>query len=105
MDSPATPSTRAPTAQQWAVMGFMFAYRAEEDRLPNRQEICNHFGWSSINAADTHIKFLVTKGLLERRGSGYRFARTEKGRAVLEALAAKEQGEQPTTTPADLETA
>lgn len=94
------PVDRKPTAQQWVVMGFMFAFLAEEDRMPNRRDICNHFGWRSLNAADAHIKFLVNKGFLERRGSEYRFARTERGREALERLQAKEQGEQlPTTQP------
>ena len=101
----AVQDVRVPTAMQWAVMGFMYAFRADEDRLPTRPEISSHFGWRSVNSADTHINSLVVKGFIEKRGTHIRFARTEKGRYALEALAAKEQGEQSPTTPADLETA
>lgn len=98
-------SAHAPTAMQWAVMGFLFAFHAQEDRLPTRTEICSHFGWRSVKAADSHITYLIAKGLIEKRGIHLRFARTEKGRDALEALAEKEHGEQSSTTPADLETA
>lgn len=85
----AVPRPRAPTAMQWAVMGFLYAFHAQEDRLPTRTEICAHFGWRSVNAAESHINFLIAKGFIEKRGIHLRFARTEKGREALEALAAK----------------
>lgn len=98
-------SSRAPTAMQWAVLGFMYAFYLQEDRLPTCPDICAHFGWSSVNAAYQHISYLAAKGFIEKRGAHLRFARTEKGREALEKLAAKEQGEPSTLTPADLETA
>ena len=82
-----TTQTKA-TALQWAVLGFMYAFRADEDRLPTRAEISGHFGWRSVNAAETHINFLIAKGFVEKRGIHLRFARTEKGRKALAALAA-----------------
>lgn len=80
-------SPRAPTRMQWAVMGFLYAFHRQEDRLPTRPEICAHFGWRSVNAADSHITFLIAKGFIEKRGVHLRFARTTKGREALETLA------------------
>lgn len=82
---------RAPTAMQWSVLSFMYDFYLQEDHLPTRTEICAHFGWSSANAADQHINYLVAKGLIEKRGIHLRFARTEKGRAALVTLAAAKE--------------
>lgn len=84
--STATSATRAPTAQQWAVMGFLFDFLSTEDRLPTRAEIALAFGWRSPTGADDHLKALVRRGFIEKRGTHYRFARTPKGRDAIAAL-------------------
>lgn len=80
------PAERRPTVQQWAVMGFLFAFHQKEDRLPNHPEIAAHFEWRSVNASFEHVRSLIRLGLLEKRGHYLRFARTEKGRDALAAL-------------------
>lgn len=94
-----TTDTPKPTVQQRAVLGFLFAFHADEDRLPTRAEISSHFGWSSTNAADTHVRALIESGLIEKRGPNLRFARTERGREALADLKAREQGDLQIGTP------
>ena len=52
------------TQKQAAVLAFIVAHQAQHQRPPTRQEIAKHFGWSSINAADEHVRRLAKKGSL-----------------------------------------
>lgn len=52
------------TLMQELVLDFIKKSAAINGYPPTMQEICDSFGWKSINAADTHIKALVRKGAL-----------------------------------------
>lgn len=57
------------------VLDFMKGFHEREDRLPTMDEIKEHFEWRSQNSAHCHLMRLERKGLIEKRGSHYRFAR------------------------------
>lgn len=59
------------TSQQRAVLLFVVRYRNEHQTPPTRADISEHFGWSSANAAEDHLKALASKG----------FVRLQPGRA------------------------
>lgn len=42
----------------------------EGGATPSVRETCEHFGWSSPNAAHRHMRSLASKGLIELRGRG-----------------------------------
>lgn len=53
------------TDAQRRVLDFV-RYQIEVRRLPpTRYEIASHFGWSSANAAEDHLKALRRKGYIE----------------------------------------
>ena len=54
------------TARQAEVLAFIKRHSALCGRPPTRAEISEHFGWSSINAADDHVRALVRKGAIRR---------------------------------------
>ena len=54
------------TARQAEVLAFIKRHSALSGRPPTRAEISEHFGWSSINAADDHVRALVRKGAIRR---------------------------------------
>lgn len=59
------------TETQEKVLAFVAEFTARERWAPTRKEISNHFGWRSINSADTHIKALIRKGRLQIRVGGW----------------------------------
>lgn len=52
------------TAQQAALLRYLWAYQKQHGYPPIRREICRHFGWTSSNAPSNHLKPLVQKGYL-----------------------------------------
>lgn len=63
------------TEKQASVLAFIADFTARERWAPTRREIADHFGWQSVNAAETHIMALIRKGRLERRASAWHVAR------------------------------
>jgi repressor LexA len=56
--------TREPTTRQLEIVAFMLAYQEEHGMPATVREICEHFHWSSTNAAVEHLKYLAKKGLV-----------------------------------------
>jgi repressor LexA len=52
------------TPRQAEVLAFILSFQAENGMPPTRVEIAAHFGWSSANAAQDHIRALTRKGAL-----------------------------------------
>lgn len=52
------------TNAQRGVYEFVVAYQRVHGAPPTRGEICENFGWSSLNAADQHLKLIAKKGWL-----------------------------------------
>ena len=57
------------TPAQFDVLDFMARHIVEKQRPPTRGDISAHFGWSSVNAADTHVQALERKGFIVCDGS------------------------------------
>lgn len=55
------------TEKQADVLIFISEFTERERWAPTRRQIADHFGWKSINAADTHIKALIRKGWVQTR--------------------------------------
>ena len=56
------------TKRQEEVLMFICQQIEDEQRPPTRQEITDHFGWASPNAAEDHLKALQRKGVIENTG-------------------------------------
>ena len=54
------------TALQRKVLVWMRAYYRCNEFMPSFQEISDHFGWRSPNAARMHVNALVKKGYINR---------------------------------------
>ncbi len=54
------------TKRQQEVYFFLETYFADHQVAPTLQEICNHFGYSSPNAARQHLQLIAKKGYLVR---------------------------------------
>lgn len=52
------------TARQQQVLDFVQRFIAEQGMPPTRLEISEHFGFSSCNAAEEHLKALSRQGAL-----------------------------------------
>ena len=64
------------TARSMEVAQFMMTALHERDSVPTMREICEHFGWASLNSAQTHFDSLVAGGVIEKlrgKARGYRF--------------------------------
>lgn len=59
MNTPLTP-------RQQEILNMIGAFDAQYGRPPTRQEIADHFGFASANAAQDHVNALVRKGALSR---------------------------------------
>lgn len=55
------------TEIQKNVCQFIRDFSAHNGYAPSRQEMCDHFGWKSCNAAEVHIKALVHKGAISNK--------------------------------------
>lgn len=54
------------TRRQLEVLNMIGAFDAKFGRPPTRQEIADHFGFASANAAQHHVEVLERKGALTR---------------------------------------
>jgi repressor LexA len=52
------------TQRQSEVVRFIENFSAGSGYPPTRAEIARHFGWSSANAAEDHLRALVKKGVI-----------------------------------------
>lgn len=57
---------KALTEQQRKVYDFLVQARGYKGVPPTRGEICEHFGWVSLNAAQCHLVALEKKGWISR---------------------------------------
>ena len=55
---------RQPTPKQRKILSFIEQSRKKNGMSPSFQEIRTHFGYSSLNSVQNHVKFLRKKGLL-----------------------------------------
>ncbi len=53
------------TARQAEILELIRQYTAEAGHPPTRAEIARHLGFSSVNAADAHLRALQRKGALD----------------------------------------
>lgn len=60
------------TDKQQNVLEFITNYSKEKGYAPSRQEIADHFGFSSLGTVEDYLKALETNGFLQRSGSGRR---------------------------------
>jgi repressor LexA len=58
---------RQPTLKQHKILSFIEHSRKKRGMSPSFQEIQAHFGYSSLNSVQNHIRFLRKKGLLASR--------------------------------------
>ena len=54
-----------PTKRQQEILDFIKDYIDDYGYPPCRVDICDHFGFSSANAAQDHLNRLKSKGLIE----------------------------------------
>ena len=54
------------TEKQEEVLAYISAQIITNQRPPTLQEIIDHFGWYSPNAAAAHLKALESKGAISR---------------------------------------
>ncbi len=54
------------TETQRALLDFIVEFRDGNQYPPTMREICNAFGWSSLNTCNDHIRALVRKGYIRR---------------------------------------
>lgn len=50
------------TLIQQRVLDFVQAFQRDNQLPPTRDEIAEHFGWKSANAAQCHLKAIASKG-------------------------------------------
>lgn len=58
------------THTQARVLTYIVAYQTKHQRPPARQDIAQHFGWRSVNAAEEHVQRLRVKGYVALPGRG-----------------------------------
>jgi SOS-response transcriptional repressor LexA len=58
----------APTPRQLAIVTFWCAFTDERGYPPTLREACAFFGFRSTNAAASHVRFCIGKGLLTSSG-------------------------------------
>lgn len=56
---------QALTEKQAKVLEMIEGFLGRHGRPPTRQEMADHFGWSSPNAAQEYIKILARKGAIK----------------------------------------
>jgi repressor LexA len=52
------------TPRQKEAFSFIRKHIGNAGRPPTRREIADHFGWSSANAAEDHLRALSRKGAI-----------------------------------------
>jgi len=60
------------TDKQQKVLEFITGYSEEHSYAPSRQEIANHFGFSSLGTVEDYLKSLEAGGFLQRSAGGRR---------------------------------
>lgn len=70
------------TEKQAALLLYCGQFYAENDQLPTARAICDHFGWSSANAAYDVLIALSRRGYVERNALG-KWKFTSLGRAFI----------------------
>lgn len=50
------------TPTQSRVLDYIATHIVERQRPPTRKDICRHFGWSAVNAAEEVVQALERKG-------------------------------------------
>lgn len=63
--APSHPDIQAPTERQAEILDFIRSTLTAQGSPPTRDEIAKAFGFSSLNAAEQHLKALHRKGLIE----------------------------------------
>lgn len=63
-------SDEAITDKQAEILEFLFDHRKSTGLIPTNREIGTEFGFSSANAAVTHLKALEKKGWISRAPDG-----------------------------------
>lgn len=53
------------TLKQQRVFDYIVWFQRERGSTPTRQEINNHFGWESPNAAQAHLVLMEKKGFIK----------------------------------------
>lgn len=72
------------TKRQREVLGYIAEHIEKEGFPPTRSELCKHFGFRSPNAAESHLKALEHKGVLNiERGRSRGIVLTSLSRASL----------------------
>ncbi|NOK06217.1 MULTISPECIES: hypothetical protein [unclassified Myxococcus] len=66
---------KGPTALQRAVLLYLAERKATADEVPSLQELCDHFQWSSVNAAADVLRRLERRGLLRLKAGKARSPR------------------------------
>lgn len=59
--------TLPPTARQLEIHAFMLSYQNEHSMWPTMREICDAFGFASLNSAADVLQVLQRKGLVKHR--------------------------------------
>ena len=67
-----TPSPRAPTDKQKAVLEFLWSFQESMGRTPTGPEIARHFGFSDASSSYEHLRLLDRKGYIKITRSGRR---------------------------------
>lgn len=52
------------TSAQEEVLAFVLSHSKTEGYPPTRQEVADHFGWRSVNAAHQHLRAIEAKGYI-----------------------------------------
>ncbi|MFP2962416.1 hypothetical protein ACLEPN_32720 [Myxococcus sp. 1LA] len=78
------PAVQGPTALQRAVLVYLAERKATADEVPTLQELCDHFQWSSPNAAADVLRRLQRRGLLRLKAGKARSPRlTSEGERLV----------------------
>lgn len=77
-------SDRALTQRQRQILGFIAEYLDSEGFPPTRSELAAHFGFRSPNAAESHLRALARKGVIQlERGRSRGISLTSLAAAAL----------------------
>ena len=58
------------TKNQQEVFNYIKWYKEKWETSPTYREICDNFGWSSVNAARAHVDYIIKKGHLTKVKKG-----------------------------------
>jgi repressor LexA len=62
---------RQPTERQMEIYNFIAEYYARHEAPPEQRQICQHFQLFRTTVSD-HVQALERKGLIKRKGRGYK---------------------------------